>query len=134
MDCVCGGRYCQQVSDYSFDTSSLTKQITGRDIVYENLRQKCIYKNYREIYHKYIDQYLQKCFIDGKIVTSLNNCGVLIDKNLKINIISCIESSFTVPNNIFIDGDNLLMKEDRDIFTIKNLHSFPLIFINDVEY
>jgi len=36
-DCVCGGRYCSPDPDFN-------GPLTGRDIVMENLNQKCIYK------------------------------------------------------------------------------------------
>lgn len=46
----------------------------------------------------------------------------------------CFKDSFTNFNDKLGVGDNTIAKDDRDRLTKINLNSYPMVFINDLQY
>ena len=78
---------------------------SGKDIINENLRQKCIYKANPEKWWEYIKRAHKLCYSDFT-----DDCSVTAHKDLKLDFAKttdCVSESFNKDEN-----SNLMLKED----------------------
>lgn len=101
--------------------------MTGRDILTQALREKCLHKLMSEKYEDEHDlfftffDYIDKCFAEtderiGAAPKSLDECydwsTVIINNNEELpNIKSCFDHSFAIQGDV--DTDNRFLREDR---------------------
>ena len=71
-DCVCGGKYC------AIDEDRL--QYSGKDIIMENLWQKCIWRDNNEIWWDYMERAHLACYTDFT-----EDCSLAVHRDLKID-------------------------------------------------
>lgn len=86
-DCTNGGRYCSPDPDFN-------GPLTGRDVILENLKQKCIYQNSHEVYHAYLESFVAKCFVNNVWAPDWKDCVKNIDSDHNINEDHCIQNGF----------------------------------------
>lgn len=128
-DCISGGRYC------SFDPDN-EGILTGRDVMYEDLRQMCLYKylRYNKSYNKwfkYHSEYYMQC--SDKIVDKKCSEDIFKSMNIKPKSINdCVNVSFAGKNPII--DDNLMMREEHDHLLQNYLPFYPSIVINEQIY
>lgn len=124
-NCVSNGAYC------AFDPGHTTAA-TGRDVVIESIRQKCIYKVSIPDYFKYMKYFYEKCFesFDEK-------CSKwAVDKTWVdwTQVQKCVERSFHGSNKALYANDNELLADEKDKMKRLGTTNFPNIFINNILY
>ena len=125
-DCVSGGRYCAPDPDYWGPR-------TGREIVMEDLRQLCIYKQTRDeedenIWWDYVEVFSKSC-VDrdfNKECSEKAMKKVDIDPN---QIDKCVRDSFDGPDEKL--DDNWLLRAQRDKLLSSGVIFYPSIIINN---
>lgn len=126
-NCFAYGRYC------SFPRYDIGI-VDGKDIIMEDIRQKCMWKTDYNKFWDYMNNFYDKCV---NYTSNFNiNCSnevadlVGIDKN---NIDKCITDSFgltTLNDNIYTHNNTLL--DEEYLFRIKyEIMSFPTIMVNN---
>eukprot|EP01017_Pseudomicrothorax_dubius_P028019 TRINITY_DN3296_c0_g2_i1.p1 TRINITY_DN3296_c0_g2~~TRINITY_DN3296_c0_g2_i1.p1 ORF type:complete len:477 (-),score=124.63 TRINITY_DN3296_c0_g2_i1:1701-3131(-) len=131
-NCVSGGRYCAPDPDKD-------GPLKGYDVVLENLRQICLYKESPLDFFNYTRHYHDLCFEDN--LKDLEECSGRAMAKAKIDykdrIKSCVEDSFiSKPGqkvDIFLD-DNKVLKEEKKYYIDRGLAIWPSVVINDVLY
>lgn len=66
--------------------------MTGRDIVYESIRQKCIYKTGTKYYFRYMRSFYEECF-----ESMTEKCSINLMKSKSIDytsVLKCVSGSF----------------------------------------
>ena len=124
-NCVSGGRYCAQDPDG-------TGLLTGRDVLKEDLRQICIWKNYNNTWWQYVLDYAHNSLCINNLSSICIN--QITEKN-KIDskvIDDCYETSFATENHYL--SDNILFKEQRDQMEKSGVRLFPIAVINQMIY
>lgn len=128
IDCFCDGKYC------SIDESNL--RVSGRDIMHENLRQKCIYLNTMKetnndkLWWTYVTKAHSRCYDDFS-----EDCSKQIHKELGIDFAKtekCVTDSFTDADHGV--GDNTLLAEEVVAWNNHGSHYIPSVIINSVSY
>ncbi|CAG9319981.1 unnamed protein product [Blepharisma stoltei] len=125
-NCLSGGRYC---IDPPTETSS------GRDYVYENLREICIYRqtdskdNYA-LWFNYIKHFHEFCS-GGIVETCVNSAMTKANVNVK-KVNQCIEESFSGKNHLI--DDNQLLKDAKDFWGNIAVSYYPALVINNQTY
>ena len=123
--CISGGRYCAQDPDGS-------GPLTGRDVLKEDLKQICIWKNYNNKWWQYVLDYAQSPLC----VTNLSSICInqIIQKNdIDSEVIdNCYNSSFETDN--YYLSDNTLYKEQTNQMEISGVRLFPTAVINQMIY
>ena len=124
-NCVSKGKYC-----YFPKETTIIKD--GKQIILENLRQKCIYnismknKNINN-YFNYIRTFYTQCLIKEKIPDFNDKCAKNSLRYLGYSVEEvdrCMADSFGVSqisDNIFFDKDNEILKNEYDEILICNL-------------
>lgn len=124
-NCVSGGAYC------AFDPSH-SSGATGRDVVLEAIRQKCVYKMSVPDYFTYTKAFFSKCFssFDEKCSKSA------LDKTWVdwAAVQKCVEKSFHGSGKSFFTNENDLLADEKDKMKKLGTNNFPNIFINNVLY
>jgi hypothetical protein len=134
QDCFSGGRFCAPDPDGSGSMS-------GRDILYEDLRQLCIYEQYKKgmmdkwwdyVYHLY-----STCpnaeFSVACSHKAMDKAGIDVPA-----VDACVEQSFSSSNHA--TAQNSILAAQRDKFLESGIFYFPIIQINnqtfrgDLEY
>lgn len=124
-NCVSDGKYC------AFDPDN-EGPITGRDVVLEAIRQKCIYKISIDNYFNYMQLFYGYCLFDFS-----EGCSKGLIEKLNIeptDVFSCLDNSFLVSNNDKYSNDNTILSDEREKQRKAGLNNFPNIYINDVVY
>ena len=135
VNCVSKGKYC-----YFPKETTITKD--GQAIIMEDLRQKCLYditkkNNNINGFFNYVNNFHSQCLIKDKNIKFNENCAKFVLKSLEypIEIIdSCIAKSFNVKDlrsNLYIDSDNVILKNEYDELLKYKLTSFPSVIINN---
>jgi len=136
-DCISGGRYCAPDPD---DEGPLT----GSDIVYEDLRQACIWKNNQRTWWEYTSYYATRCLTD-KSSTNLDQTpeqcsydilNLVANSNQIAQIKQCVEDSF-IPKNGNVDKglcDNKILSAERELQLQYDITEFPVLLINHRPY
>lgn len=129
--CLSNGKYC---TSPRYDMGIWN----GREILFEDLRQKCIYntnQDSNEKYYKYLKNFYQKCI-------SITNPRFNIDCSLEViesigidslKMTKCIHESFnvTVFSELMYNNQNKLLEEDFEVKKIWNVKMFPTIMVNN---
>jgi hypothetical protein len=134
-NCVSKGKYC-----YFPKETTIIKD--GKQIILENLRQKCIYnismKNKNlNIYFNYIRTFYTQCLIKEKIPDFNDKCAKKSLSYLGYSVEEvdrCMADSFGVSQiseNIFFDKDNEILKNEYDEILNNKLTTFPAVIINN---
>jgi len=124
-NCISDGKYC------AFDPDN-EGPITGRDVILESLRQKCVYKIGISQYFSYMQLFYAYCMFDFS-----EECSRGLIERLGLDpfdVLSCVDNSFLATNNQKYSNDNTILAEERDKQRKAGLNSFPNIYINDVLY
>jgi len=125
-NCVSGGKYC-------IDPNIELGVSDGRQFIYENIRQKCVYMNSQSqnLYLKYMAKFYDECISKNLGFDGVCANSTLDSLNIKDKIESCIRNSFGNSSNYLTSKNVLLDKELED----KNLREltifFPGILINN---
>ena len=134
INCVSKGKYC-----YFPKETTIIKD--GQAIIMEDIRQKCLYdisKNDNNInnYFNYINYFHSGC-LNKKNPKFNDNCSKSVLKSLGYSIRdieSCIANSYNVKDlmsNLYIDNDNIILKNEYDELLKYKLTTFPSVVIND---
>jgi len=135
INCVSKGKYC-----YFPKETTITKD--GQAIIMEDLRQKCLYDITKESnninnYFNYIKNFHSECLIKDKNPKFNDNCSKSVLQSLGYsirNIESCIANSYNVKDlmsNLYIDNENIILRNEYDELLKYKLTSFPSVVIND---
>lgn len=124
-NCVSNGAYC------AFDPSHFSTA-TGRDVILESIRQKCIYKINIVDFFAYMRGFYLKCFDSFS-----ENCSKsVVDENWIdwTQVQKCVVNSFHPTQKTAFLNENDLLADEKE--NIKNLgtNNFPNIFINNIIY
>ncbi|CAG9326386.1 unnamed protein product [Blepharisma stoltei] len=125
-DCVGGGRYCAPDPDFEGPRN-------GRDIVFEDLRQICIYNLGRrigrlDIWWNYIKEFNRLC----EDFDFTEKCAGKAMKKAKIDtadINYCIQSSFA--NSNYALAENSILLKEKKRFLQAGISFYPTIIINN---
>lgn len=124
-NCVSDGKYC------AFDPDN-EGPITGRDVIIESIRQKCIYKVSIENYFDYMQMFFGYCLYEFS-----EACSKSLIEKLDIetdDVFTCVDNSFLTTNNDRYSNDNVMLAEEREKQRKVGLNNFPNIYVNDVLY
>ena len=94
------------------------KKITGRDIVYENLRQICIHRTLeKKFWWDYMINFKEICISDNTQTIKSTTCYQSVFKKVNIDevlIKKCIDDSFVGPDPL--SSDNKILNGERQLF------------------
>lgn len=129
INCLSGGRYCAPDPD-------LNGPLTGRDVLKEDLREICVYKQALEAKHSYDVWFDYVKALNSTCTEGINEeCSyAAMDKvgaNAK-NAKECVTRSF-LGGNPALD-DNTLLREQRLAWSESNLQFNPAVIINNQTY
>lgn len=119
-DCLSSGRYCAPDPDG-------TGPLTGKHIVFEDLRQICIYKEDKEKWWDYIQEMNKTC-PTSKFNTNCYRNAISESEIDAQKIEKCMNESFSMPGNH--SSDNKLLKKERDELIKAGIFFFPAIIVN----
>ena len=130
-NCLSNGKYCALQSDMS-------NQISGSEIIMEDLRQYCLYKalnqkNKNEKFFDYIDFVHEMCHsrIDEK-------CSKLGVKKIGFEqkwVDNCVKDSFENRGNVeYSKDENNYLKEMATEWHNYGTHMYPSVVVNDVTF
>ncbi len=124
-NCVSNGNYC------SFEPSH-EKTITGRDVILEGVRQKCIYKANVDSYFNYMTEFYKTCIHE---FTEACSQRILKTTNLKwTNVETCAGRSFHGMSKMVYQNENDLLSDDKEKLKRLSHATFPNIYINGILY
>lgn len=118
-DCVNNGKYC------ALDEERLS--YSGKEIIMENLRQKCVWKQSAPAWWEYIAKAHQQCYTDFS-----EDCSKTVHNELGINwdkTQDCIKEANDESND-----ENKLLSTDAIEWTLRGPHFIPAIVINKITY
>ena len=118
-DCVCEGKYC------ALDEQRMT--YSGREIIYENLRQKCIHQINGDKWWDYISKAHKHCYTDFT-----EDCSRNIHQEIGIDwraTNQCVEDSFSTTGD-----ENLMLEQDAIEWVLRGPHFVPAVVINKMTY
>ena len=124
-NCVSQGKYC------AFDPDN-EGPITGKDVIMEALRQKCIYKAGITQYFYYMDMFFTQCIT--KFTEECSNHLIWKSGIDSSDITSCVNNSFNKVNVNFKDNENEILAEEREKVRKLGTTHFPNIYINNLLY
>jgi len=124
-NCVSNGAYC------AFDPSH-SSGATGRDVVLESIRQKCIYKMSVPDYFAYARIFFSKCF--GTFDEKCSKAAVEKTWVDWSQVQKCVEKSFHGSAKTFYLNDNDLLADEKEKIKKLGTNNFPNIFINNILY
>jgi hypothetical protein len=148
-NCVSDGAYCAYtpkfVEEYGLSKPDSNFSLTGREIMIQSLREKCLHQLISDKYKSEgvlfwtMFHYLEKCFVDeGVQAKSLDDCydwsTVIIDGNEEVSYINdCVRDSFKGSDET-MESDNLILRADREWAEKFGLKLHPSIIINGHTY
>lgn len=127
-DCFCEGKYC------AMDETNL--RVNGKDIIHENLRQKCIYTNSMKknqsdkAWWDYLALAHAKCYKDIS-----EDCSKVVHAELKLDYDEtekCVNASFDNADHGL--GDNAILNDEAQTWNTHGSHFIPAVIINSVAY
>mmetsp|Transcript_45373 Transcript_45373/g.33155 ORF Transcript_45373/g.33155 Transcript_45373/m.33155 type:complete len:375 (-) Transcript_45373:140-1264(-) len=135
-NCICDGRYCAlDARDY---TEEEKKKINGREIVLENLREKCIYKLAYEDLKSPIAYWAYMKLVHRSCYRTINyECFTTAVQRLKLPfalINECVDESFSTGNIDSYQTINYLIDEDLEYVKKYGTGVYPQISINKVKF
>jgi len=108
----------------------MNNDLTGRDIVFEDLRQMCIYNISENLWWKYNEKYYENCTDSGNA-----QCYLKVMRDVGIDqdaVAKCVEKSFAGGNPML--DDNPVLAEERKIFHLSGVHFWPALLINNITF
>lgn len=140
-DCISGGRYCAPDPDEE-------GPLTGNDILYEDLRQACLWKESKDLWFAYISLYPTSCLkSDGKTKTpgeaekcSKDQMASILSPSEQARIENCVKSSFVktkAGDNSPVDysmDDNKILAAEKELQLQYDITEFPVLLINHKPY
>jgi hypothetical protein len=124
-NCVSKGEFC------AYDPDNEGK-LTGRDVILEAIRQKCIFKTHPESFLAYLDLYFQKCLNKMTLECSKGLMASLSVDSASIQ--NCFDKSFTHSETNQLENFNELLEDDRQMRKNIGVTQFPDFYINGVMY
>lgn len=124
-NCVSQGKYC------AFDPDN-DGPITGRDVVLESIRQKCIYKTGTDHYFSYMAKFFDSCINDFT-----KDCSNKLIKKIGLSssdIDDCLRGSFHKVNASKYDNENDILAAEKEKVKKLGITNFPNIYINKILY
>lgn len=124
-NCVSKGQFCA----YDPDNSG---RLTGRMVIQEAIRQKCVFKTHQSIFLDYLQAYFASC--TSKMT---KDCSYKIMRGLNIDpdsIITCYQNSFAKIDSVVEDNHNSILEQDQKVRKSLGVTDFPNFYINDVKY
>lgn len=127
-ECVSGGQYC--ASPHKWIDNQAVK---GRDILMEDIREKCIYNLYYEknpsVWWKYMKHVHSHCYKQVNVRCSRNahnDLGLDFQKTL-----NCQKESFSGQN---YENGNSMLKQESEYWSKNGAGFYPAIVINNRTY
>ncbi|CAG9310657.1 unnamed protein product [Blepharisma stoltei] len=128
-NCLSGGRYC------AADPDGLGP-LTGKSIVAEDLRQKCLWmtseaKGSHKVWFKYMSLFRKRC-----ISSFTEECSKKIINEIGMDykdIDKCIKDSTEGGKNVTMD-DNSILRQERRKWKHSGVQFYPAIVINNQTY
>jgi hypothetical protein len=134
--CISNGKYCASPRyDLGVDN--------GKDILLEDIRQKCLFnlsynstdKDESHMFMKYLIAYYEKC-LTAVPPTFNYQCANLILEDIgyeKDKIQACVLKSFNVDkeNDLLLNNENNLLEQDYEVKTKWNVKMFPTVMVNN---
>lgn len=127
-ECFADGKYCAVIHD--------TIKLPGREILLEDLRQRCIYQkhptNHRSVFWDYVREVHQSC--PGYIN---EDCSRSIHSKLKLDYsetMRCVNNTFDRGDYNDARQDNFGLAEERKYWNEYGAHFYPSIVINNRTY
>jgi len=129
-DCFAGGKYCAIDADNDY--------LEGRDIIIEDLRQKCLYQEtYKEVatrykWWAYMKQVHKNCYAE---VTE--ECSKQAHIKLSLNFTKtkeCVDASFSNPDWSSHNTTNSIIESEISYWMQYGSGIFPSVVINNVTY
>lgn len=124
-DCFSGGRYCAPDPDG-------IGSLTGRDVLYEDLRQLCIYDLYKagqmDKWWDYVYTLNSTCS-DGHFN---KDCSHKAMEEAKIDVVrvdNCVDSSFSSPDHA--KASNTILAKEKTTLMDAGIFFYPTIMINN---
>lgn len=150
-NCYGNGVYCAYTPNFfkEYDLDSKEVSLTGREVLMQALREKCLHQIMSSKYHDEGDLfwtffgYLDKCFVESKFSTkggiahSLAECydwsTVLIQGNEEVGALEeCVEGSFETAGDF--ESENAILRADRVWAESNNIQLHPSVTINNITY
>ena len=125
--------------------------VDGRDIIIEDIRQKCIYNianglyksdkfsqnnNTKKIYFNYMATFFDKCL--NKTEKKFNYyCSKEVMEDLNINsnlVLECVSNSYIMDsekNIVDLDNNNKILEEEKKVRSLYKIKILPAILINN---
>lgn len=134
-DCLSGGRYCAPDPD-------AVGALTGGDVVYEDLRQICLWKNFEDFWWNYIEVFSSNCVNkpDQPACAEKVLSDIGMSESQIATLHKCVDESFVKspgqsynPKDIHID-DNTLLADELLLQDEYDVSIFPSLFINHHVY
>ena len=150
QNCVSNGTYCGYLPNFYKEYGLAAKNVsmTGREILIQGLREKCLHKIFNE---KFVEEgelywtffaYLSKCFVQidelHPVAKSLEECydwsTVMIKQGDEevANLNSCVEGSFASKGDY--ETDNAILSDDRLWADANHIKLHPSVTINNITY
>jgi len=150
-NCMAEGLYCgfQPAFYKEYELEERGVVMSGRDILMQALREKCLHKIMTEKYRDEGDifftffSYLRQCFEETSDFNSeerpksLNDCfdwsTVQINGEEEVDFMnSCVEGSFTVAGDL--NTDHPMLREDREWALVNHMRLHPAVTINNISH
>ncbi|CAD8108187.1 unnamed protein product [Paramecium primaurelia] len=130
-DCICQNRYC------AFDPDGPAIG-SGRDVVYEVLRQTCLFQKYPKKWFGYMDQFNFKC----SRPQAYSACSQQVLDMLEIpknEIQQCVDQSFIDQDTQLqtkneTNAINTLLEQQLYIQQVAGMNGFPSVLVNSLAY
>ena len=145
-NCLSNGTYCAYTPKF-FDEYKMKNadfELTGREILIQSLREKCLHDIISEKYHNEgvifwtFFKYLDNCFVENGVkAKSLDDCydwsTVKINGVDEVgNLNKCVKGSFAVFDDL--EAENKILAADKAWSNALNLHFHPSVVINNSTY
>jgi len=118
--------------------------LTGSDIIYEDLRQACIWQNNQQTWWEYASYYATRCLTDKSqqnVEQSPEDCSYEILSQVANSgqieqIKKCVEDSFIAKDGKVDKSicDNKILAAERDLQLQYDITEFPVLLINHKPY
>ena len=151
QNCVSDGMYCGYTPNFykEYDLESKGVSMTGREVLTQALREKCLhnimstkYKDEGDLYWTFFN-YIGKCFTDDFTMNSsfhpksLDECYdwsevKIMDHEEVGNLNKCVDESFKVPGDT--TSDNSILRNDRKWANANQITMHPSITVNNITY
>lgn len=132
-NCISNGRYC--IPD--IDKKNL-KTVIGREVVYEDLTQLCLFKLNEKKWWDYIEDFYTKCLKNKLYNSDLRSCSesVYLTNNYeKHKVEMCINDSYVDRSSTNQhNGENILLMQEQKYFMFEGIQLWPSLRINNETY